>query len=82
MPTVKAFRSTGKFVMGRRWQPFTKEFIAKNKEECAEFTYSILGSNHRIKRKFIRIEKIEEIKKVEDVKDPAVKERLMLEVKK
>ncbi len=82
MTGPRAYRVRGRFVMGRRWQPFLKEFIAKNEAECAELTYSILGSNHGLKRKFIRIDKIETIKKVEDIKDHWIRERLASAVDK
>jgi ribosomal protein L20A (L18A) len=62
--------------MGRGQQPFSKEFAAKDAEECAEFAYSIIGSNHGVKRKFIRIDNIEEIKNPEEIEDNAVRDRL------
>lgn len=63
-------------MMGRGWQPFSKECASKNEKECAERICSILGSNHKIKRKFIRILTVERIKKIEDIRDPVVRERL------
>lgn len=81
MSDLKVFRIAGEFMMGTRWQPFSKEFLAKDEKESVEFAYSILGSKHKVKRKFIRIEKIEEIKNVEEIKNPAIKERLSSEVK-
>lgn len=76
MAKLKAFRVTGEFRSGRNWKPFSKEFAAASSEECTEMTYSILGSDHRVKRKFINIRNIEHIKKLEDVRDPLVRERL------
>ncbi|MCK5547887.1 MAG: 50S ribosomal protein L18a [Thermoplasmata archaeon] len=76
MPELKAFRVKGEFMMGRRWQPFSKEFAAEDKETCAELAYSILGSNHNVKRKFIKIEGIEQIMKTEDIEDLAVRGKL------
>jgi len=82
MPNLKAFRVSGEFMMGKGWQPFSKECASENEKECAELICSILGSNHKVKRKFIRIRTVERIKKVEDIKDPVVRERLRSGAKK
>ena len=76
MAKLKAFRVTGEFMSGRSWQRFSKEFAAESSEQSAELAYSILGSDHGVKRKFINIRNIEQIKKPENVQDPVVRERL------
>lgn len=63
---MKAFRVKGKFIMGKsimskNWQRFTKEVASLNKEEAKERVYSDLGSKHRVKRRSIKVEEIEEI---------------------
>lgn len=63
---MKAFRVKGKFIMGKsimskNWQRFTKEVASLNKEEAKERVYSDLGSKHRVKRRNIKVEEIEEI---------------------
>lgn len=63
---MKAFRVKGKFIMGKsimskNWQRFTKEVASLNKEEAKERIYSDLGSKHRVKRRSIKVEEIEEI---------------------
>lgn len=74
---MKAFRVKGKFLMGKsimskNWQRFSKEVASLNKEEAKERIYSDLGSKHRVKRRNIRIEEIDEI--VEDeIINPLVK---------
>lgn len=63
---MKAFRVKGKFIMGKsimskNWQRFSKEVASLNKEEAKERVYSDLGSKHRVKRRNIKVEEIEEI---------------------
>lgn len=63
---MKAFRVKGKFIMGKsimskNWQRFSKEVASLNKEEAKERVYSDLGSKHRVKRRSIKVEEIEEI---------------------
>ena len=40
---------------------FTKYFIAVKPEDAVFYTYSILGSNHKIKKTQIHIEEVKEI---------------------
>jgi len=47
--------------MKNHWQKFKKEVAAKNPEDAKEMIFSDFGSKHRVKRKFIEIETIEEI---------------------
>ncbi len=42
----------------RTWQKFTKLVEAGNEEEAREKTYSLLGSNHKVKRIHIKIEEV------------------------
>ncbi|QHN05739.1 50S ribosomal protein L18a [Methanothermobacter sp. THM-1] len=69
---TKIFRVKGKFLMGEKLQPFTKELKAIKEEEIYEKLYSEFGSKHRVPRSKVKIEKIEEISP-EDVQDPVVK---------
>lgn len=54
--------------MGQRTQPFTLETVAESEKEATEWTYSVLGSRHRAKRRQIDIEDIheEDLSEVED----------------
>lgn len=58
--------------MGEIWQPFCKEIIGNDEDEAKEKIYSILGSRHKVKRKMIKIESIQEIQKNE-ITDPVIK---------
>lgn len=69
---TKIFRIQGKFMMGNKFKPFTKELKAINEEDIHEKIYSDFGSKHGIKRAKIVIEEIKEISK-DEVQDPIVK---------
>ncbi|MCY0868852.1 MAG: 50S ribosomal protein L18Ae [Desulfurococcus sp.] len=62
---VKTYRVTGYMLVSHdkypTWQKFTKELRGINEKEVLEKLYSILGSNHKLKRYHIRVERIEEI---------------------
>jgi large subunit ribosomal protein LX len=58
---VKVFRVKGKFLMGDKMQPFTKEYRAISKERVIERVYSDFGSKHKVKRNKIKINEVEEI---------------------
>lgn len=56
------YRVTGRFRMGRDYQPFAKEVEAAKREAAGERVLSILGSKHRVKRREIVIVNVEEVK--------------------
>ncbi len=73
---MKAFRISGKMrVTPNNWQKFSKEFVGENEKAAAEMVYSIMGSRHKVERKFIIISDIAELKP-EEVEDPVVKYKL------
>jgi large subunit ribosomal protein LX len=59
---MKVFRVKGEFLMGDRWQTFTKEVVGKDEDAVAEQVYSRLGSKHRVPRSRIQIKDVAEIK--------------------
>jgi len=69
---MKVYRIEGKFLMGKIWQPFSKEIIGNDENEAKERLFSILGSRHRVKRRMIKINNISEVNK-EEIEDPVVK---------
>jgi len=69
---TKIFRIQGKFMMGNKFKPFTKELKAISEDDIREKIYSDFGSKHRINRNKIIIEDIKEISK-DEVQDPLVK---------
>ncbi len=69
---TKIFRIQGKFMMGNKFKPFTKELKAINEDDIREKIYSDFGSKHGINRNKIVIENIKEISK-DDIQDPLIK---------
>ncbi|MGA3358784.1 MAG: 50S ribosomal protein L18Ae [Halobacteriota archaeon] len=55
----KTFQIIGSFKAGRSWERFTKEVSSNNEKNAAEKLYSLIGSEHGLKRNLIRIESIE-----------------------
>ncbi len=55
----RMFRITGSFKAGRSWERFTKKVVSNNEKNAAEKLYSLIGSEHGLKRNLIRIEAIE-----------------------
>lgn len=58
---MKAYRVTGTAPFGSQRQPFTYDVPAADNDAAAEHVYSILGSRHRIKRRSINFDGINEI---------------------
>ena len=56
----KTFRISGSFRAGRSWEQFTKKVVSNNEKNAAEKLYSLIGSEHGLKRNLIRIESIED----------------------
>ncbi|MGZ4926242.1 MAG: 50S ribosomal protein L18Ae [Halobacteriota archaeon] len=54
----KTFQITGSFKAGRSWERFTKKVASNNEKNAAEKLYSLIGSEHGLKRKMIRIESV------------------------
>ncbi len=52
------FLIKGKFRMGRVIQNFNKEIEADNKKNALEKLYAKFGSDHKVKRRFIKVEEI------------------------
>ena len=68
---MKAFKVKGKFLMGDRWQEFTKEAAGSDEAEAREKIYSRFGSKHRVKRTNIHISEVRAIQPSE-VSDPVI----------
>ena len=49
----------GSFKAGRSWERFTKRVSSNNENNAAEKLYSLIGSEHGLKRRMIRIESVE-----------------------
>jgi large subunit ribosomal protein LX len=55
----KTFQIMGSFKAGRSWERFTKRVSSNNEKNAAEKLYSLIGSEHGLKRRMIRIESVE-----------------------
>ncbi len=75
MSDVKIYRVEGLMLISHdrfpTWQKFTKEVRALTPEQAIEYVYSVLGSNHKLRRKHIKILSVKEIP-LEEVKDRKV----------
>lgn len=78
---VKVYRIEGYMLISHdknpTWQKFVKEVTAVKESDALEKVYSELGSNHKLRRRHIRIISIKEIKP-EEVSDPAILQILRL----
>jgi large subunit ribosomal protein LX len=52
------FEVNGEFNIGNEWKPYTKVINAPNENQAIERIYTLIGSKHRLKRNFIRINSI------------------------
>ena len=82
MGEVKVYRITGRMMLAHdklpEWRKFSIEATAVKPEHAVEKILSELGSRHKLRRKHIVIEKIEEIP-LENVENPQI--RLLLQMK-
>jgi large subunit ribosomal protein LX len=56
------FVISGKIKIGKRNEKFTKTLESKDEASAKELTYTLFGSEHGTKRRFIEIEKVEKSK--------------------
>ena len=62
---MKAFRAHGSYRAGKRDQTFSVDVVASDEDAAMEWVLSTFGSRHRVTRRFILVDGIEEI-------DPAI----------
>ncbi len=55
------FEVKGKFRKAKKWKSFTKKVEAQNERMAVEKTYSLIGSNHKVKRNLIEINNIGQV---------------------
>lgn len=61
----KKYRVTGTFRMGSDWAHFANEVDSDTPAKARERIYSEFGSKHHVIRRYITIEKVEEVKEKE-----------------
>lgn len=72
---MKAYRVEGRFRKKKRQHSFAKEILGENEEQAKERILSIVGSNHRVKRRDIDLVSITELAP-EEVQNPVVRYQL------
>ena len=60
MSEIKTFRVIGKITKPNYKTTFQKEIRALKPEDAIEEVYKTMGSKHKVKRFYIKIEKVEE----------------------
>ena len=55
---METFIIQGKFKPGRSWETFTKNITSQNEKNAKEKVYSLIGSEHGLKRNYILLESI------------------------
>ena len=58
---MKAYRVVGKFPNGKTIQPFLQDIMASDVDDAKHRLLSTLGSRHRVTRRSITIDSIEQI---------------------
>jgi large subunit ribosomal protein LX len=56
------FEVKGTFRMGEDWMPYTKIVEAPNEKQAQERTFTVIGSKHNLKRRYIKIDGIRAVK--------------------
>ncbi|VVB89685.1 50S ribosomal protein L18Ae [uncultured archaeon] len=56
------FTVKGTFKAGLKWEHFTKKVTSQNKKNAVDKAYSLIGSEHGLERRLIKIEGVEEAK--------------------
>lgn len=51
--------------IGKNWRPFSKVVESHNENTARELVYSLLGSEHGLKRNLIKIDEVNEVKLLE-----------------
>ncbi len=57
---MNIFVIEGEFKAGREWEKFRKRIPSQNERTAIEKIYSLIGSQHGIKRNFIKIRSVGE----------------------
>ena len=53
----------GTFRMGEDWMPYTKVIDAPNEKQAQERVFTVFGSKHNLKRRYIKIESVTKVKR-------------------
>jgi len=56
------FEVKGSFLMGEDWMPYTKVIEAPNEKQAQERTLATIGSKHKLKRRYIKVDGVKPVK--------------------
>jgi large subunit ribosomal protein LX len=56
------FEVKGSFLMGEDWMPYTKVIEAPNEKQAEERTFAVIGSKHKLKRRYIKVDGVKPVK--------------------
>lgn len=56
------FEVKGSFLMGEDWMPYTKVVEAPNEKQAGERTLATIGSKHKLKRRYIKVDGVKPVK--------------------
>ena len=56
------FEVKGSFLMGEDWMPYTKVVEAPNEKQAGERILATIGSKHKLKRRYIKVEGVKPVK--------------------
>jgi large subunit ribosomal protein LX len=56
------FEVKGTFRMGENWMPYTKVIAAPNAKQAEERTFAVIGSKHKLKRLYIKVDAVSPVK--------------------
>lgn len=73
MSQQKIYRVTGSMRRVLEWEPFTKYVYAVNENVAKQYTLSLLGSKHRLRRFEIRIKEVKPVNDPKEVDDPVLR---------
>jgi len=51
----RQFEVKGTFSIDGEWHPYTKVIAAPNETQAKERTFAVIGSKHRLKRRYITV---------------------------
>jgi large subunit ribosomal protein LX len=70
---MKAFEVKGQFRLSpREWQPFALEVASTDEKAALDKSLALIGSRHKVKRKFVKIDGVRQLKP-DEVTDHTVK---------
>ena len=61
---MSEFEINGKYrggIIGKTWLPFSKVIESQNEKNALEWVYSLMGSEHGLKRGLIKIDEVKTI---------------------